>query len=495
MRRPFSLTSRLFFMLVLAASLIGATGLKTYEYFSYKIERDKLSVRVATASVRISKALIKPAESADIEGVRHILSAFAASPEITCVKLELKTFDVAEYWPFDGCEADQAEASLHRQPIRQAMRRFGHADIYFTDHGIAEEIRAVFMTVALGIAGLMASQLIVIFFLNKHLIASPIAKITTILARLARGDKDARIGKINSSAEFSALAQSYDAMAEELAEQEKLQRQYTEKIDQQNKEITQSLTYAAVIQNGLTGLDAGYSDSVFDLAMQQRQLSKIGGDYCVGLDLGTHYLVFFADATGHGVPGALATMLLASSVRIVAGNANPPKTASGWLAAIHDNFQDSLASQTPHKGENTNSAGLGADACLILFHKDEKSLSVASAKTPIFVRHNDEVSLINGDRISIGYDVHKVAFHEHNIPLSNVGDMAVFCTDGIFDQPDASRNFGYGKRRLSRFIASMEGDGVAARDLADMIFAEVEAYACGAEPVDDRTVLVIKHKA
>lgn len=83
MRRPFSLTSRLFFMLVLAASLIGATGLKTYEYFSYKIERDKLSVRVATASVRISKALIKPAESADIEGVRHILSAFAASPEIT----------------------------------------------------------------------------------------------------------------------------------------------------------------------------------------------------------------------------------------------------------------------------------------------------------------------------------------------------------------------------------------------------------------------------
>ena len=450
MRRPFSLTSRLFFMLVLAASLIGATGLKTYEYFSYKIERDKLSVRVATASVRISKALIKPAESADIEGVRHILSAFAASPEITCVKLELKTFDVAEYWPFDGCEADQAEASLHRQPIRQAMRRFGHADIYFTDHGIAEEIRAVFMTVALGIAGLMASQLIVIFFLNKHLIASPIAKITTILARLARGDKDARIGKINSSAEFSALAQSYDA---------------------------------------------GYSDSVFDLAMQQRQLSKIGGDYCVGLDLGTHYLVFFADATGHGVPGALATMLLASSVRIVAGNANPPKTASGWLAAIHDNFQDSLASQTPHKGENTNSAGLGADACLILFHKDEKSLSVASAKTPIFVRHNDEVSLINGDRISIGYDAHKVAFHEHNIPLSNVGDMAVFCTDGIFDQPDASRNFGYGKRRFSRFIASIEEDGVAARDLADMIFAEVEAYACGAEPVDDRTVLVIKHKA
>ena len=83
MRQPPSLTVKLFATLVLTAIVIGATGLKTYEYFSYEVEREKLSVRVATASVRISKALIKPARNADIAGVRQILSAFAASPEIS----------------------------------------------------------------------------------------------------------------------------------------------------------------------------------------------------------------------------------------------------------------------------------------------------------------------------------------------------------------------------------------------------------------------------
>ena len=112
MRQPPSLTVKLFATLVLTAIVIGATGLKTYEYFSYEVEREKLSVRVATASVRISKALIKPARNADIAGVRQILSYFAASPEISCVKLELAIFDVAEYWPYESCEADNADTGF-----------------------------------------------------------------------------------------------------------------------------------------------------------------------------------------------------------------------------------------------------------------------------------------------------------------------------------------------------------------------------------------------
>ena len=86
MARPLSLTTRLFSTLVLAAILIGIAGLKTYEYFAYQIEREKLSVRIATASVRISKALIAPARNGDMAGLQYILSAFAASPEISCVK-------------------------------------------------------------------------------------------------------------------------------------------------------------------------------------------------------------------------------------------------------------------------------------------------------------------------------------------------------------------------------------------------------------------------
>ncbi len=177
------------------------------------------------------------------------------------VKLKLHIFDV-EYWPYESCETDNADAMMHRQPVRQAMRRFGHAEIYFTDSNIEEEIRSVFFMVAIGIAALMASQLLVIFFINKHLITGPILAITAMLTRLGQGDKQARIQAINSSAEFATLAQNCNDMAQELAHQEQLQQQYIEKIDSQNTEISQSLNYAAAIQNGLSGLDHGFTDSI-----------------------------------------------------------------------------------------------------------------------------------------------------------------------------------------------------------------------------------------
>ncbi len=72
MRQPPSLTVKLFAMLVLTAIIIGAGGLKTYEYFSYEIQREIIGP-IATASVRISKALIKPARNADIAGAPNLV--------------------------------------------------------------------------------------------------------------------------------------------------------------------------------------------------------------------------------------------------------------------------------------------------------------------------------------------------------------------------------------------------------------------------------------
>lgn len=490
MARPLSLTTRLFSTLVLAAILIGIAGLKTYEYFAYQIEREKLSVRIATASVRISKALIAPARNGDMAGLQYILSAFAASPEISCVKLVLKKLPEAQYWPYEGCAADQTDMMLYRQPVRQAMRRLGHAEIYFTDAGIEAEIRNVFFMIALGIAALMASQLAVIFWVNRYLIARPVSAIISVLSRLAQGDRTARIGRIDSSFEFSALAKSYDHMAEELAEQEKLQQEYIAKINQQHIEISQSLNYAAAIQKGLSGLDTGFDETRFDIALHQKQLAQIGGDYCVGLDLGQRYIVFFADAIGHGVPGALATMLLASAVRIVAGSAHPPDRPDAWLAALHIQFCESLARQST----GSESLKLGADAALILIDKKSDTLSLASAKMPAFRVSGDEVAQISGDRVSLGYMAEAPQTQTIELALAKAGEKLVLCTDGIFDQPDAVRNFGYGKRRFSRLLADKNREILSAAELAEKIFAEVESYAGGTAPLDDRTVLVIQRK-
>ncbi len=184
--------------------------------------------------------------------------------------------------------------------------------------------------------------------------------------------------------------------------------------------------------------------------------------------MGEKYLVFFADATGHGVPGALATMLLASAVRIVAGSAHPPDLPEDWLAAIQ-NFRDSLTCQMP----GTDIALLGADTALLLLDKQNTTLKLASAKTPIFSVSGQEVTIINGDKISLGYDAKTIRTSTKTFTLNTLDDRLVLCTDGIFDQPDNIRNFGYGKRRLARFLAEIQDKTLSANQLAKMIFDDV----------------------
>jgi len=183
-------------------------------------------------------------------------------------------------------------------------------------------------------------------------------------------------------------------------------------------------------------------------------------------------------------------MLLASAVRIVAGSGNPPDRPDAWLAALHIQFCESLARQSTA----SESLKLGADAALILIDRKSDTLLQASAKMPAFRISGGEVTLISGDKVSLGYMAETPQTQTIELKLAKAGEKLVLCTDGIFDQPDAIRNFGYGKKRFSRLLADKNMETLCAAELAEKIFAEAESYAGGTAPVDDRTVLVIQRK-
>ena len=92
---------------------------------SYKLQREDLAIQVATASVRLSRAMIKPAGKGDVETIEAILSAFAGSPEIRCVNLNLRKGSISLNWPDEKCTTANPDTMLHKQPIRRGVRVMG----------------------------------------------------------------------------------------------------------------------------------------------------------------------------------------------------------------------------------------------------------------------------------------------------------------------------------------------------------------------------------
>jgi len=71
------------------------------------------------------------------------------------------------------------------------------------------------------------------------------------------------------------------------------------------------------------------------------------------------------------------------------------------------------------------------------------------------------------------------------------GEVICVVTDGIADAVDP-RDARYGSARLLALLARLARPGVTARDVVDSVTADVRAFAAGAEPADDFTVLALR---
>jgi serine phosphatase RsbU (regulator of sigma subunit) len=71
------------------------------------------------------------------------------------------------------------------------------------------------------------------------------------------------------------------------------------------------------------------------------------------------------------------------------------------------------------------------------------------------------------------------------------GQIICFTTDGVIDARDPQGER-YGSTRLQELFAELGASDQGARGIADAISADVAAYAAGAEPADDLTVLAVR---
>jgi serine phosphatase RsbU (regulator of sigma subunit) len=254
----------------------------------------------------------------------------------------------------------------------------------------------------------------------------------------------------------------------------------TEELVRTRDEIDSSIRYAARLQNAL--LPKQYpGDISFKVHWRPRDL--VGGDIYFVHSLPDRVYIAVVDCTGHGVPGAFLS-IIARSVLERAIDEREIQNAGDYLTKAHGLVMETLSQQ-----DNANEKiDEGFDGGVCVYHRKERRLEFAGAKSSLFWVNDKGAEEIKGDRKSVGSSRSGGAFQFNTHVVENPKGAFVMLTDGITDVMSAEdRPIAFGRRRVLRTLQS--SPQTTPEGLVSNIMTNVDLYRGGAPYRDDLTLL------
>lgn len=213
----------------------------------------------------------------------------------------------------------------------------------------------------------------------------------------------------------------------EIKLKEKIREQRDMILDQQ-KDIIDDIQYSKLIQEAVLPTKE-FMDKVlppyFILSMPK---SIVSGDFYWVEKHEDDIIVACVDCTGHGISGSFMHMIGTIAINEIVNKGNF-ENASDILEQLRENVINALK-QTGEEGEVSN----GMDIALCIINMHDYSLQYAGAYNPLYLIRNNELMIVDADRMPIGIHFKSTnPFVNHNIRIEE-GDMLYLFTDGFIDQ-------------------------------------------------------------
>lgn len=211
-------------------------------------------------------------------------------------------------------------------------------------------------------------------------------------------------------------------------------------IEEKQIEILDSINYAKRIQRALLASDDMMRANLSDYFVFFQPKDIVSGDFYWSTVLaGGQFVLVTADSTGHGVPGAIMSMLNISCLEkaIESERASEPKDIL--------NFTRRKIIETLSKDGSPEGGKDGMDCSLIRFDFDQQQLCYAAANNGIWIYRNGDLMEFAPDKMPVGKHVRdSLDFTQKTVDLQK-GDIIYTFTDGLPDQfgGDKGKKFKY----------------------------------------------------
>lgn len=301
------------------------------------------------------------------------------------------------------------------------------------------------------------------------------------------------IGRLKQQNE--SLNNLTDRLSQLLDNEEAQKRRLLEMYDKQaavEKKIMDSIRYAKTIQLAILPSESLFQENFQDHFIIYKARDFVSGDFYwlrkqdgAGGQLPNIYLAV-ADCTGHGVPGALMSMMGYSFLDEIV-NERSLLAPQDILTALHDMLQKAL-----HQNQNMNSDGMDIGICRFERRPDGVvCTSFAGVGSSLYYAKPSDAELvrIRGRGTSIGGNRHKESnFKQYDLILAP-GDAVYLFSDGWASQ-QGHDNRKMGTPRLLEGLSEVLGNPMDHQKKHLESILEKEMF--GREQIDDITILGVQ---
>lgn len=253
-------------------------------------------------------------------------------------------------------------------------------------------------------------------------------------------------------------------------------------IEEKNTQITDSINYAKTIQwailPGKEELKKRFPESF--LLFKPKDI--VSGDFYFIEDKESKTVIAAADCTGHGVPGALMSMIGSEKLREAVAENN---SSGQILKELNNGIRTSLK-----QSNNEGSTRDGMD--IALCQVEGMKIEYSGANRPLWIIRNgaSEIQEIKPDKKSIGgFTEGDTTFESHTIEL-NKGDTIYMFSDGYADQFGGADGKKLSTKRFREFICALANKSMAEQKKELSIF--IEKWRGKEEQLDDILVIGIR---
>lgn len=218
-----------------------------------------------------------------------------------------------------------------------------------------------------------------------------------------RSEKEAEIQRLKNV----ELKEAYDLVAEK------------------NKEILDSIRYAKRIQSAILPPQKLVKQYLHDSFILYKPKDIVAGDFYWMEHEGDKLLFTAADCTGHGVPGAIVSVMCSNLLTKAVKELNILEPAK-----ILDKTVDLLEARLSKSEEEI---GDGMDLALCSLDLKSGKLEYSGANNPLYYIRNGELHEIKADKQPVGKYINRKPFTNHTIEVQK-GDCFYIFSDGYADQ-------------------------------------------------------------
>ena len=249
------------------------------------------------------------------------------------------------------------------------------------------------------------------------------------------------------SADGKLIGIGYDIT--ERKRQEELLAKRTNDLDERNREMESSLRYAQRIQEAILPSVEELRHSFNGAFVYYKPKDIVSGDFWWHYEKENIVYVAAIDCTGHGVPGALMSVLAHSVFREVFIN----KALDDPAEILHAIDKELFAALNKEHGHQPYPDGM--DVALCRFDKRTYELRFAGAYRPLMLVRNGEITEYRACRYPIGFYNDAVKqFTTMQIGLQE-GDMVYLFSDGYADQFGGEKKKKLNKGRFRELLCTI----------------------------------------